>query len=261
MFNKRSLKVLGSHFLLSGIAPAVTGIIIIIITVNYIRLTPWDTVLTTIGSILVGIGIFEVIFRLVAFQHFVDKVSNTVLQALKMPIRAFYESRSSLDSVEHELLNVDEIWAAWHVGPYRDFETFFPDGRRVGRILLTSPKSSALHELGKIRKGDVATMASVITNITKHALEKNIEVRWFDGPVCNNVIIANPKKDSAWMRVELIIPHGSPQVRPSFLLEKTLNNRLYDTFIDAFEKMWEASKLPDIALHNEHAIYASSPIV
>ncbi len=87
-------------------------------------------------------------------------------------------------------------------------------------------------------------MASVIRNITKDAVEKNIEVRWFDGPVCNNLIIADPQKDRAWMRVELIIPHESPQSRPSFLVERDGNNRLYDTFASAFEKMWEASQLP-----------------
>lgn len=244
MLNTRNVKTVSRHVLLSGVAPAATGIMIVVLAMNYVKLAPWDIVLVTIGSVLIGVGVFDVVFRLVAFEHFVDRLSATVLRALKLPVQAFYESRSQLDSVEHELSDVEEIWAAWHVGPYRDFEAFFPKGRR-GRILLTSPSSSALGELGKIRKGDVNTMASVIRSITKHAMEKDLEVRWFDGLICNNVIVADPHKDRSWMRVELIIPHGSPQSRPSFLVVKDGNERLYHTFSSAFEKMWEASQLPD----------------
>lgn len=249
MFDSLNIRAAGRHILLSGLAPAAIGITIVVLAENYVRLAPWDIVFVTIGSVLIGVGVFDVVFRLVAFKQFVDELSSTVLRALKLPVRAFYESRSHLDSVEHELSDVEEIWAVWYVGPYRDFEAFFPKGRS-GRIVLTSPYSSALSELGKIRKGDVDTMASVIRNITKHAMEKNIEVRWFDGPVCNNVVIANPQKDGAWIRVELMIPHDSPQSRPSFRVEKGGNRGLYDTFASAFEKMWGASQLPDLGPRN-----------
>ena len=247
MLKTENIRTVSRHLLLSGAAPAATGILIVILAVNYVSLVPWETVLVTIGSVLIGAGVFDIVFRLVAFQHFVDKLSFTVIRALKLPIRAFYESRSSLDSVEHELSDVEEIWAAWHVGPYRDFEAFFPRGRR-GRILLTSPTSSALLELSKIRKGDVATMASVIRNISKHAIEKDIEVRWFDGPVCNNLIIADPRKDGAWMRVELIVPYESPQRRPSFMVEKDGNRGLYDTFASAFDQTWQAAEIPELGI-------------
>lgn len=243
-------KALGRHLLLSGVAPSTIGIMVIMLATNYVKLAPWDVVLITIGSVLLGVGVFEVVFRLAAFQHFIDDVSSTVLKAMKLPIRVFYESRNHLDSVETELSGVEEMWAVWHVGPYRDFEAFFPDGRR-GRILLTHPASTALTELGKIRKRDVECMAGVIRNITRHAIEKNLEVRWFDGPVCNNVIIADPQKDGAWLRVELVVPHQCPQKRPSFVVEKHSTKELFETFALSFEKMWNASYEPDLSLSPE----------
>lgn len=236
----RSVRILGATFIFFGVA-------IVLLAVQYIHLSPWDTVVTTIGSVMIGVGTVEWIFHVCASEQFVERLSSAVLKAIKLPIREFYESRGQLEPVERELENIEELWAAWHTGPYASLEAFFPTGRQ-GRILLTKPSSSVVEPLAKVGERDADSMTGVIKGITQRALQKGLDVRWLDGLVCNSLIIANPKKDSAWARLEVLIPDQPPKKRPSFRVEKASSKDLFETFYYAFEGMWNASEPPDLGL-------------
>ncbi|MBI2831608.1 MAG: hypothetical protein HYX79_05050 [Chloroflexi bacterium] len=234
----KSTKVIAPVLLFLGIA-------VVALSVNYIKVPPWETVVTTIGSIMVGVGLVEWIFHIYAAEEFVSTVSNAVLKAIKLPIKAFYESRKELEPVENQLANVGELWAAWHTGPYANFEAFFPVGRS-GRILLTKPSPSIMQALSTVGERDADSMKHVIIEVTRKAQQNGLEIKWFDGPICNSIIIADPRKDNAWARLDVLVPKQPPQKRPSFLVEKRQSKELFETLYRSFEKMWAASEEPDL---------------
>jgi hypothetical protein len=87
-------------------------------------------------------------------------------------------------------------------------------------------------------------MSQDIRECTQAMIQGGIEVKWFDGPIQNSVIIADPQSDNAWIRVEIVIPMESSGKRPSFRLEKAENRELFQSFYDSFQKMWKASEIP-----------------
>jgi hypothetical protein len=193
---------------------------------------------------MIGAAVVELTIHLYASELLINRVSHAVLNAMRFPIAAFYEERDSLTSATEELKDVQELWAAWHSGTVAHTKEFFPKGRK-GRLILTHPKSVQMKELEKVSEKSAEGLATDIKELTKALIEKSVDVKWFDGPVCNSILVANPKSNSAWIRVEIVVPKKPAGKRPSFLVKKASNKKLFDTLYESYIEMWNASKTPE----------------
>ena len=96
---------------------------------------------------------------------------------------------------------------------------------------------------------NAAQLASDIRALTRQVQSQcqgEVEVRWFDGPVGNSIIMANPGSEGAWARVELLVPFQTVDKRPSFRVEKAKNRDLFGTFYDSYSNIWQKSCAPDV---------------
>jgi hypothetical protein len=236
---KQVLSLLGTILILGGL-------VIVFISINYMNNEPWNSILTHLGSVMIGAGVVELLINIFAMEQLIERATGRILNAIKFPIAAFYADREYIEPVTEELKGINEIWVAWHAGTVAYTKAFFPEGRN-GRIIPTDPSSKHMEMLGKVGGKSAAEQASDIKALTKKTLEtKGIDVRWFDGPVCNSLIIADPKSNKAWIRVELLVPYQSVGKRPSFRVEKSKNNELFNTFYDSYGTIWESSHPPQI---------------
>jgi len=201
-----------------------------------------------IGAILFGAGMVEIVIRYYASDELVNKTTQRVLKGINMPISEFYISRKDLPNLNDELSAVDELWVAWHVGSYAQLYDFFP-GIRKGRVIITNFKSPQIEMLGKISTKSASSMISDIKELKKtysKEIKKNVELKMFDGSICNSILIANPTKPTAWARVEIIIPNKeTPDIRPNFVVRKKDSEELFNNLFNSYEWLWQNSKEPE----------------
>lgn len=228
---------------LLGIGLSLTGLTLVLLGVAYIDTQPWNTIITHLGSVLIGAGVVELIIHYYASERWIKRAVEQILRAMNFPIAAFYETRDALVPLSDELKDVDELWGAWHTGRVAYTKDIFGP-RRVSKakVILTHPESNQIKELEKVCGMGANALASDIKELTKALKQQNVTVKWFKGPVCNSLIIANPQKDNAWVRVEVLVPRQTVEKRPSFRIEKSTNKELFNTFYHAFEEMWRASE-------------------
>jgi len=219
------------------------GIVLVLLGVFVVKLQPWESVVTTLGGVMVGAGVVDYVSYGVMSQHLVNGVKSEILRVLHYPISGFYESRKVLDPLRDQLKDSSELWIAWHTGRVASTMTLFSRAQTV-RIILTHPESNQIKELVKLTDEDAEGLTKDIRYTTKTLLQQKADVRWFDGPLCNSLIISDPHADRAWLRVELLIPKVKPDRRPSVLIEKSKAPELFQTFCDSYEELWSTSKQP-----------------
>jgi hypothetical protein len=228
---------------LLGALLSALGLIVVFVGIVFVPSLPWNAVVTHFGSVLVGAGVVEIVIHHYASKQLVKDVTERILKAMKFPIAAFYQDREALDSLSDELKGVGQLWVAWHTGTVALTKTFFSQSRG-GRAILTHPGSNQIKELDKVGGKAAEGMVQDIKAITTALQKQRVDVRWFDGPIGNSIIIADPNSDKSWMRIELLVPNVVVESRPSFRVEKSSSKKLFDTFYDSYVKMWDASKTP-----------------
>jgi len=145
-------------------------------------------------------------------------------------------------SLQEETKKSSEIWVAWHTGSAKLAEGDLFENKHKFRILLTMPKSSATKELGKVVNLSTDNIDSSIYEFTRKIKEKNHEIRWFDGFLGSSMIISDPEKESAWIRIETFVPHLAASFRPSIKFFKKYNESEFIRFKEIFDKLWNDSE-------------------
>ena len=112
------------------------------------------------------------------------------------------------------------------------------------RVVLTKPNSSALTEVAKIATRTADEMSADIRGLTQMLIDADKEVRWFDGPIANAILLADPRLPSAWARIEVLVPFGAPSDRPSLIVHSKRNPEFVAKVKAAFERLWEVSEPP-----------------
>lgn len=219
-----------------------------------------STVLGHIGGISIGAGFVDLLNHFVMARRLMRQVSSQVIYALQLPLEDFYQNRHELPRLEQELQGAAEIWLAWHVGSVQGAGTlpFRTLPCQNSRLLLTHPDSPQLDGLAKVLGRSKESMRVNIIELTRHAVDCGVAVRWFDGPLGSSMVITNPMDQGGWARLEFIIPYERPTERPSIRVSTRKGQAAYQKAVDAYKQMWEHATDAPAGVSNGLALEGSA---
>lgn len=233
-----------------GIVFILLGIIIIYAILPIIENPNLASVLSQLSSILIGIGLVQLVIEFVATKHLAEKVAKEISYKINLPLEKFYQYRNELPALSDELTNCTEIWGAWYTGGLvaSTGEIKYFKGKKT-RIIVTHPDyEDALKAIEKITNSNISELKNEIIEFTKKANENNIYVKWFKGSVGNSIIIGNPnsRRNKGWARIEFIVPFGDPIDRPSIEVSQLHGIEFFEKIKNWHLKMWDESEEPRI---------------
>lgn len=86
---------------------------------------------------------------------------------------------------------------------------------------------------------DVEYFVNRLRLIQKTLHLNRLAVRLFDYLPAWTLILINPRKNDGVIYVELATYRSHPRKRPSFMVERGLDNDLFDQLRNKFEQMWQ----------------------
>lgn len=188
--------------------------------------------------------LFLVVIRLGIPWVYQRVKGNTQSNRIDLPEIEFYEDLDTMlqkrGGIERELEEdvIDSALVAWQTGDYfrQAINSIKPDNiRKIKRIILLDPDI----ENSKLALPITVDFQRIIKQVTKLAKENSIQVKW-SSKTLMNVIIADPKKDSAWARVEMIIPDSYTRDWPSIVVYKSKHPGLFKKIETYYEKFWRS---------------------
>ena len=221
------------------------GIISLLVGVIFVFWSP-HPLLFNLGSIFIGAGLVELLIQFFAVKDLTEKVVLEILDRLRFSLEAFYENRNSLPRLNEVLANVSEVWFAFHAG------TVMRGGGLRGiaglvqkmRIIVTHPDSAVVEQHAKIFNLSKETVQHGIKDLTREAQRRGVEIKWYNGPIANSVIIANPSSENSWAQLECLVPYADADDRPSFRVSLKKGKRALQTILAAYGQLWEESEEP-----------------
>jgi hypothetical protein len=154
--------------------------------------------------------------------------------------------RRPIETLEDEVGDAKEIWMSMHSGSVKLAHGDLTTTNRKLCVVLTHPDDQALKSVEKIGGGaTAANMANDIRELTAELRKKGKNVRWFKGPIGNSLLIVEPEEESAWARIEIIIPYGPAAERPGIRASKEKDPEVFGRFKSAFKKLWDSSVEPN----------------
>lgn len=151
-------------------------------------------------------------------------------------------SRELLLPINEELGDAKEVFLTLHSGSAkRAHGDLLRTSRRL-KVVMTHPDSRALDEVSKIANCKREDLASDIRSLTETLVKAGACVGWFDGPIQNSLVIADPSNpDRTWARMEVLIPFAEPVQRPSLKASMRQHPNFYLSVKKAFDELWMAS--------------------
>jgi len=156
----------------------------------------------------------------------------------------FYSGRDALGKTRplgKQLKSTDTIWALWNTGTVAYLEVTAEVGG-LKRLFLPHPDKSSLQLFAESFNLTWESCASDIRNLTKVALDKKVDVRWFKGLTTDTIMIGNPYSDDGWIQVETVIACAPAFSCPSFRITKHNQPEPFDTLVKAYDKLWNDKK-------------------
>ena len=151
-------------------------------------------------------------------------------------------SRELLPSINEELGDAGEVFLTLHSGSAKRAQGDLLRTSRHLKVIMTHPDSRALDEVSKIANCKREDLASDIRSLTETLVKAGASVGWFDGPIQNSLVIADPSNPNrAWARVEVLIPFAEPVQRPSLKASMRQHPKFYSSVKRAFDELWMAT--------------------
>lgn len=155
----------------------------------------------------------------------------------------FYENRKELNKetggLQHELDTLREGWIMWPAGGTAvaiPAETL----SHIERLILLNPDVSG-PEYSRLFVGNEMNVKSTILDLTKRAQDAGVNVRWSTHSYLS-IVINDHRSDLASARIEFLLPGIESAFRPSFIIKKLGNPRLFETLVKMYESVWKESK-------------------
>jgi len=154
----------------------------------------------------------------------------------------FYPGRETLPVLLAQLKSVRNAWVAWPAMIEEAARSRLMEVP-IDRMLLLDPQSCFLPAFAAAYDATAIKFAEGIRDVTRSADYAHISVRWFDGPMFS-LILADPRDETGWARIEIPIPYHPSKARPSLRFGKRDYPGLYRVLTDAYNAMWEKSREP-----------------
>jgi hypothetical protein len=197
-----------------------------------------QSLLSHVSSVLIGAGITEVVIQHLSVRHLVRELSFQFHTALGLALDHFHEDRHTLMPLEEELKGANEVWLAWRIGSVQSVGGIFATHAKQVRLLLTNPDSAVIREHAKVTHRTIQQLQADLRSLTAAAVQQGYEVKWFDGPIGDSMVVSNPGKPNAKARIEINIPFSKPAERPSLLVSKERGGIVVDRLVESYKVLW-----------------------
>ncbi len=154
----------------------------------------------------------------------------------------FYPGLETLPVLIAQLKSVRNAWVAWPAMIEEAARSRLMEVP-IDRLLLLDPQSCFLPAFAAAYDAPAIKFAEGIRDATRSADYAHISVRWFDGPIFS-VILADPRDEMGWARIEIPIPYHPSKARPSLRFGKRDYPGLFRVLTDAYNGMWEKGREP-----------------
>jgi hypothetical protein len=157
-----------------------------------------------------------------------------------------FENRDDLNArsggLQTELARVRHALVMWPAGgsavPVVDERLL-----NIKKLLLMNPNLQSGEYATTFRSHDATTVQNGIKDLSRRAQRLKIPVRWYPYPYLS-VIINDPSSDTAWARIEILLPGLQGGHRPSIKIMKSSHRRLFENLVQMYDFMWEKSREP-----------------
>jgi hypothetical protein len=212
-----------------------------------VQVWPWPTIKSakSLSSIvpISGIGAI-VIFMIIGFV-----LAGLSLYGSSRTNRngvEFFENRDELNlrsgGLSSELEGVRRAWVMWPAG---GSAVALIDERfkSIDKLLLMNPNLLAMEYAETFKAEGASAVANSIKELTKRAQRLHVPVLWYPYPYLS-IIINDPTSDTAWARIELLLPGVEAGHRPSMKVTKSIHPHLFGKLIEMYDFMWKKSMKP-----------------
>jgi hypothetical protein len=193
-----------------------------------------------LGIASIVIGIFTLIKRIRA--HYTKGMATQPSPSEKLYKDVlFFPSRKELPKIQSEFNKTNAIWALWFSGNVANAKAVF-ENKSIKRLVLISPKSDMARLYSHSCQRPLAELEEGVLRTKQKAESKGIKLRLFNGYIPFNMTVFNPHHDTAKIRIEIPVPYGHSDDRPSIIIDKTEYPELYKNLIQSYERIWKESK-------------------
>lgn len=231
----------------------------VLICLAVVVLSTLDVVdLKTVTSAILAVLSLEAVSLLTnrRTEQSLKKSMEEVLEHQNRPrlSKVFTPFSEGMQKLGSRLMQADDVWILsrtcrrlW----YDYQEELQAVAKRGGlRLLFLNPDNGALDMVtrsatwqqpgdGERIKADVDYFVSRLEHIQTHLHLNELAVRLIDYLPAWTLILINPRKNDGIIWVELATYRSHPRKRPSFMVECSLDNDLFDQFRAEFEQMWQ----------------------
>jgi hypothetical protein len=242
------------------------GVVITIIIVGFSRYLDYKDAVALGWSgdvwLSIGLGVFFVcvIALLLWWQRLLSQ-KTTECKPTTVTKPEVYLTRTEMTAnrgaFAEEFEDMEKIWAIWSTG-----KIISAGGNleriHMERLVLTNPKNEFLMQYQEpiCRDKDVAKIQRhisqhylTIEEIADSASGTGCEVRLYDGPVKDSIIIAdiiNYKgdefSDGAFVRIETGAPFVEYENRINIVIEKSKHKDVFKSFVKHYNEVWDRSE-------------------
>jgi hypothetical protein len=142
-----------------------------------------------------------------------------------------------------ELAKCRRAWVIWQAGgTARNIPRESMEGH-IERMVLLDPSGDLSQYVRSYDAGNESNVIESIKLLTHQARVAGVEVKHHKAPNFS-VVINDHISDSAWARIEILLPMASSIRRPSVLITKKAHPKLFSALLESYEGVWkEASNL------------------
>lgn len=139
-----------------------------------------------------------------------------------------------------ELANCNQAWVIWQAGgSARNLPRESLKGH-IQRMILLHPDVDLGGYIKSFDAGNTDNVRGSIRLLTHNARLAGVEVRHHHAPNFS-VIINDPVSDSAWARIEVLLPMSTASKRPSLFISKNTHPELFRSLVQSYEDLWKDS--------------------
>ena len=198
---------------------------------------------SAVGTIVTVVGILVTIWGRESIAAGWRRLRHRVGRGVEL-----YETREALDqsgrrSLKRELKGT----ATYALGVFPTGTALLTLGddelKKFDSIILSSPlrDDRQIREyVQRFEAGSSEHVRQVLYNNTRRALGLGVKVYWH--PDVNiSMVLGDPVRESAWARIELLLPNTEAALRPSIVIHKRSHDFLFRHLLNVFDRMKDAS--------------------
>ena len=155
-----------------------------------------------------------------------------------------YENRNEMNKdrggLSNELGTVKNAWVIWQAGgatvPIADARL-----ANIERLILCDPTVDQTDYVRRYKAESTENVVNIIRSLSSRALKLGVQVRWHKAPQLS-IVINDQGSDSAWARIEVLLPGVESEYRPNIVVKKAIHQDMFRSLVQMFQHEWDDAR-------------------